>query len=90
MALILGPSTVQVYPVTWSEFKTLINNKLLSAKMQFDEDPSTYKVFFTEDSVVYLYFIYKGEVPQGSGFDQTQNDLDKDDFEINKKPYCNR
>jgi hypothetical protein len=85
-----GSGLIQVLVNSWDEFKTLINDKLLSDKMQYDLDSDRYTIFFYDKGAVYVFNIYTGSVPAIGSYDQIQNDLDKDDFELNKKEFCNK
>jgi len=70
----------------WAYFKAFIVAKTL--KVQFEEDDALYLIYGYDSPEVVCCTIWKGGVP--SGGNQTQNDLDKTDFETNYKPYANR
>ena len=74
--------------MTWQEVKATVATKFLS--MQFDEDVSQYTIFAIDNPIVYVTYIRRGDVPDSPGFDQTQNDSDKVDFETNFKASCNK
>jgi len=77
---------------TWAVWKAALN-KRVGAKHRYNgDDGLTYFIWFYDDTEVYTFSLWQGEVPEGviiSGYTQEQNDSDKADFEANYKNSAN-
>lgn len=72
----------------WDTFKDVATKKGL--RLQYEDENDRYQVFAVDGSLLYITNIFKGVVPTDTGFDQTQNDTWKSDFELNFKSGSNR
>ena len=73
--------------ITWSQFKVVVDTKSIS--VQYDDDGVQYTIYAIDAPLVYVTYITKGTVPDSPGFNQSQNDANKSDFETNFKSRCN-
>lgn len=73
--------------LTWSDLKQLLITKILN--LQYVEDSIKYKIFVIDNGIVYITKIWKN-CNNVSGLNETQNNLDKVDFETNYKTIANK
>ena len=89
MNTILSPSFTQ-REYKWSEFKTVKTTKTLN--IQYEESEDKYLIWGYDGPEILFCYVYKSDVPQSvidSGYTQSQNDTDKNDFESNFKSSSN-
>lgn len=90
MSINLAPQfTIRNY--VWTNWKIAQSNK--SGNHQYDDDGSSYTIYFYDGPEVHVCVIWKGLVPDGiiaGGYSQATNDSDKSDFETNFKPFSNK
>lgn len=75
----------------WGTFKSisLIKNGL----MQYENDGETYTIWFYDGPEIFICTIWLAIVPDvfsQNGYTQTQNDIDRNDFETNFLPNANK
>lgn len=87
MTITFGNAFITVMQ-SWTSFKAIVASKALP--VQYDDDGVHYNIFAIDDPIVYLVTLQKGTVPSGGGFDQTQNDANKADFEASWKANANK
>lgn len=81
-------STITGLYTTWSYIKSLVNSYNLM--LHYLEDSKKYVVYVTNGSKIYKTDLYKSGVDVGGdGFDQAQNDSDRNDFLSNYQPNAN-
>lgn len=83
MALSIGSGLIR-QTVSWTKFKSIVTIKALAIQYE-DIVGNAYGIFAIDGLIVYYSVIFKGTVPAASDTDQTQNDIDKADFETNYK-----
>lgn len=90
MSLNIAPQYTQ-RAYYWTAWKVMLLNK--NSVHQYDDDGTVYTIYFYDGPEAHLCTIWKGTVPDSiinGGYLQTQNDLDKADFESNFKPFSNK
>lgn len=78
-------------PYNWTNWKIQFAAK--GGVPQYDDDGFIYTIYIYDGPEVIFCIIWKLTVPDGivnSGYSQSQNDLDKNDFETNFKPFANK
>ncbi len=84
----LGAGLV-VITKSWEDLKDVVLAKNL--RLQYDDrNPAQYEIFAIDGGILYTTVIFTGTVPPVSDTDQTQNDIDKADFETNYQPDANQ
>ena len=73
--------------VSWTNLRNLFNSK--KVPLQYIETPCKYVVYFIDGVDRYWTEIWK-DTSKVKGINIEQNDLDKQDFENNYKPYANK
>lgn len=77
--------TQRIY--TWSQWKTVYTIKGLP--FQYEDDNNVYTIWSYDQSEVFMCQIWKNSIPDSAQITQSQNDLDKTDFETNFKSSGN-
>lgn len=85
--MVLSPTLTQ-RTYLWTAWKAVKAARLLN--LQYQDDGVVYTIYGYDGPEVHLCLIWHGSVPIGSTYTQTQNDLDKTDFETNFKSLGNR
>lgn len=79
--------------MTWTAFKAMMLAEGLAVALRYYDDGTVYTIYLFDGPLVYACPIWKGTVPAGiiaSGYGQTQNDSDKNDFETIYKAGANK
>ena len=86
--VVFDTAMVQIHQ-PWTDFKSSCRHKKLCIQMVEKDD--RYQVFAIDSQITYICEIYRGIVPGRNIeiYSQTQNDMDKFDFELNYKDHTN-